>query len=240
MFDTRKFSSASVMDQGLRSYMLKVYNYMTAALAFSGILAYLGVTFEPLALLLFRVTPLGVSPSGFSWLLFFVQIGIAFYFSARIGTMSAARASTLFWVFAGAMGLGVAPVVAGYTGVSIARVFLVTAATFGSMSLYGYITKKDLTSMGSFAFMTLIGIIIASVVNMFLHSAMMEFIVSCLGVVVFTLLTAYDTQRVRMLYNMGDTSPEMQKKKAIYGALTLYLDFVNLFLLLLRFLGDRR
>ena len=99
MFDTRKFSSSSVMDQGLRSYMLKVYNYMTAALAFSGVLAYLGVTFEPLALLLFRVTALGVAPSGFSWMLFFVQIGIAFYFSARITTMSVSRANTLFWVF---------------------------------------------------------------------------------------------------------------------------------------------
>lgn len=240
MFDIRKFTQTATMDQGLRAYMLKVYNYMTTALLLTGALAYLGVTFEPLARMLFRVTPMGVVPSGFSWMLFFVQIGIAFYFSARIATMPFSRAQTLFWIFAGSMGLGMAPVVAGYTGISIARVFLITAGTFGAMSLYGYTTKKDLTSMGSFAFMALVGIIIASVVNMFLQSGMVYFIVSCLGVVVFTLLTAYDTQRVRMFYSMGDTSEDMQKRKAIFGALALYLDFVNLFLLLLRFLGDRR
>lgn len=240
MFDIRNFTQSATVDQGLRSHMLRVYNYMTTALLLSGVLAYLGVTFEPLATLLFKRTHFGVVPSGFSWVLFFAQIGIAFYFSARIAQISFSRAQGLFWAFAATMGLGMAPVVAGYTGISIARVFLVTAATFGAMSLYGYTTKKDLTSIGSFAYMALIGIVIASVVNMFLHSSMVYFIVSCLGVVVFTLLTAYDTQRVRMLYYSGDMSDEMQKKKAIFGALTLYLDFVNLFLILLRFLGDRR
>ena len=240
MFNIKNFSHTESIDQGLRSYMLTVYNYMTTALVLTGVLAYLGVTFEPLARLLFRVTPMGVVPSGVSWLLFFVQIGIAFYFSARIATMPFARAQMLFWIFAGSMGLGMAPVVAGYTGLSIARVFFITAGTFGAMSLYGYTTKKDLTAMGSFAFMALVGILIASVVNIFLQSGMVYFVVSCLGVVVFTILTAYDTQRVRMFYSMGDTSDDMQKRKAIFGALALYLDFVNLFMLLLRFLGDRR
>ncbi|MCY4414067.1 MAG: Bax inhibitor-1/YccA family protein [Alphaproteobacteria bacterium] len=240
MFDIKNFSHAASVDQGLRAHMLRVYNYMTTALLVSGLLAYLGVTFEPLASLLFRRTPMGIAPSGFSWVLFFVQIGIAFYFSARIASMSFARAQGLFWAFAAAMGLGMAPIVAGYTGMSIARVFLVTSAMFGSMSLYGYITKKDLTSMGSFAYMALIGIVLASVVNIFLQSGMMYFIISCIGVVVFTLLTAYDTQRIRGLYYAGDMSDETQKKKAIFGALTLYLDFVNLFLMLLHFLGDRK
>jgi len=241
MFDIKNFTKSSAVDQGLRSYMLSVYNYMASALLVTAILAHLGATVEPLSLLLFRLTPMGgIEPTGFTWLLFFMQIGIAFYFSARVATMPFARAQGLFWAFAATMGLGMASIIVGYTGVSMARVFLITAGTFGAMSIYGYTTKKSLASIGSFAMMALFGIIIASVVNMFLRSGMMHFITSCLGVAVFTILTAYDTQRIRMLYSMGDTSPETQRRKAIFGALSLYLDFVNLFLLLLRFLGDRR
>ncbi len=239
MFDI-KMTKTAAMDQGLRSYMLLVYNYMGAALLVTGVLAFIGIHFAPLANLLFRRTYAGIAPSGFCWLLFFAQMGIVFYFSARIATMPFAQAKVLFWTYAGLMGLGMAPILVGYTGLSLARVFLVTSATFGSMSLYGYMTKKNLASLGSFAMMGLFGIIIATVVNIFLQSGMVYFVVSALGVIVFTALTAYDSQRIRELYYQGDTSPEMLNRKALFGALSLYLNFVNLFLMLLRFLGDRR
>jgi len=153
--------------------------------------------------------------------------------------MSAAKAQTVFWIFSGLMGISLSSILLIYTGDSIARVFFITSATFGAMSIYGYTTKRDLTKLGSFLFMGLIGIIIASLVNIFLKSSMMYFIISILGVLIFVGLTAYDTQKIKNMYASTDTG-EMIGKKAVMGALTLYLDFINLFIMLLRLFGQRR
>lgn len=228
------------VDQGLRSYMLKIYSYMFMGLGLTGLVSYV-VTLSPaLQNLLFVMDAQGhIGVSGLTIVLFFVQLGLVFFLSARIHKMEASTAQLLFWAYAALMGLGISSIFFVYTGASLVRVFGVTAATFGAMSLYGYTTKKDLTAFGSFLFMGLIGIILASVVNLFLKSSMVEFVVSALGVLIFTGLTAYDTQRIKEIY-WEDDSTEVQSKKAIMGALALYLDFINLFLLLLRFFGDRR
>ena len=166
-------------------------------------------------------------------------LGIIFYMSFGIRKMSAAKAQTVFWVFASLMGLSLSWILLIYTGVSVARVFFITSATFGAMSIYGYTTKRDLTKMGSFLMMGLIGIIIASVVNIFMKSTMMYFVISILGVLIFVGLTAYDTQKIKNMYLASD-SGEVIGKKAVMGALTLYLDFINLFIMLLRLFGQRR
>tara|TARA_B100000686_G_C16508559_1_gene820881 strand:- start:442 stop:924 length:483 start_codon:yes stop_codon:yes gene_type:complete len=159
--------------------------------------------------------------------------------SFGINKMSAVKAQTVFWVFAALMGLSLSWILLVYTGVSVARVFFITSATFGAMSIYGYTTKRDLTKLGSFLIMGLIGIIIASLVNIFLKSSMMYFVISILGVLIFVGLTAYDTQKIKNMYSASDTG-ELIGKKAIMGALTLYLDFINLFIMLLRLFGQRR
>jgi FtsH-binding integral membrane protein len=153
--------------------------------------------------------------------------------------MSLSKAQGLFWLYAGLMGMSLAPICFMYTGASLFRTFLVTSATFGGMSLYGYTTKRDLSTFSSFFAMGLLGMMIAMVVNMFLHSALMDFVLSAFGVLLFTGLTAYDTQRIKAVYFEGD-STQVAGQKAVLGALTLYLDFINLFLFMLRFLGDRR
>ena len=153
--------------------------------------------------------------------------------------MSASRAQTVFWIFAALMGASLSSIFVQYTGTSIARVFFITAGTFGAMSLYGYTTKKDLTGLGSFLMMGLFGIIIASIVNIFLKSSAMHFVISILGVLIFVGLTAYDTQKIKNMYLASDGN-EVMSKKAIMGALTLYLDFINLFIMLLRLFGQRR
>ena len=165
--------------------------------------------------------------------------GIVFYISFGIKKMSAAKAQTVFWVFAALMGLSLSWILLVYTGASVARVFFITSATFGAMSIYGYTTKRDLTKLGSFLMMGLIGIIIASVVNIFMKSTMMYFVISILGVLIFVGLTAYDTQKIKNMYLASDTG-EIMGKKAVMGALTLYLDFINLFIMLLRLFGQRR
>jgi|TARA_B000000565_G_scaffold246473_1_gene215115 FtsH-binding integral membrane protein len=166
-------------------------------------------------------------------------LGVVFYMSFGINKMSSTKAQTVFWIFASLMGLSLSWILLVYTGVSVARVFFITSATFGAMSLYGYTTKRDLTKLGSFLFMGLIGIIIASLVNIFLKSSMMYFIISILGVLIFVGLTAYDTQKIKNMYAATD-SGEIIGKKAVMGALTLYLDFINLFIMLLRLFGQRR
>jgi FtsH-binding integral membrane protein len=153
--------------------------------------------------------------------------------------MAASTAQTTFWVFASLMGVSLSSIFLTYTGSSITRVFFITSITFGAMSIYGYTTKRDLTKMGSFLMMGLIGIIVASVVNMFLKSTMMDFVISILGVLIFVGLTAYDTQKIKNMYVASDTG-ELMGKKAVMGALTLYLDFINLFIMLLRLFGQRR
>ena len=218
-----------VIDEGLRAYMLRVYNYMASGLAITGVVAYATAN-SPLIEVLFG-TPL-------LWVVMLAPLGMVFYLSARIHKMSFARAQTMFWIYAGLMGLSLASIFIIYTGASIARVFFITASLFGAMSLYGYTTKKDLTGWGSFLFMGLIGIIIAMVVNMFLASAMMDFVISVVGVLIFTGLTAYDTQKIKEIYYEGD-GHEIAGKKSIMGALRLYLDFINLFIMLLHLFGNR-
>ena len=236
--------STIVMDEGLRAYMLKVYNYMATGVLLTGIIAMLSfkmsvVTDASGAISGFTSFGNALFFSGLKWVVMLAPLGIVFYMSFGINKMSAAKAQSVFWIFAALMGLSLSWILLVYTGVSVARVFFITSATFGAMSIYGYTTKRDLTKMGSFLMMGLIGIIIASVVNIFMKSSMMYFIISILGVLIFVGLTAYDTQKIKNMYAASDTG-ELMGKKAVMGALTLYLDFINLFIMLLRLFGQRR
>jgi uncharacterized protein len=218
------------IDAGLREYMLRVYNYMASGLALTGIVAYLGYTTGIYAQL--AQTPL-------IWVVVLAPLGLAFFFGMRIHAMSATAAQATFWVFSAVMGLSLSYVFLRYTGTSIARVFFITAGTFAAMSLYGYTTKTDLSKFGSFLMMGLIGIIIASIVNIFVGSSALHFAISVIGVLVFVGLTAYDTQSIKEEYVEGDLA-DVATKKSIFGALRLYLDFINLFLMLLQLFGGRR
>ena len=233
-----------VMDEGLRAYMLKVYNYMASGVLLTGIIALISfnisvVTDASGAIVSFTEFGNTLFFSGFKWLVMLAPLGIVFYMSFGIKRMSVAKAQTVFWIFAALMGLSISWILMVYTGKSVARVFFITSATFGAMSLYGYTTKRDLTKLGSFLMMGLIGIIIASLVNIFMKSSMMYFVISILGVLIFVGLTAYDTRKIKNMYVASD-SGELIGKKAVMGALTLYLDFINLFIMLLRLFGQRR
>ena len=233
-----------VMDEGLRAYMLKVYNYMATGVLLTGIIAMLSfkmsvVTDASGVISGFTSFCNALFFSGLKWVVMLAPFGIVFYMSFGINKMSAAKAQSVFWIFAALMGLSLSWILLVYTGVSVARVFFITSATFGAMSIYGYTTKRDLTKMGSFLMMGLIGIIIASIVNIFMKSTMMYFVISILGVLIFVGLTAYDTQKIKNMYAASDTG-ELMGKKAVMGALTLYLDFINLFIMLLRLFGQRR
>jgi hypothetical protein len=221
----------AAVDEGLRAYMLRVYNYMASALALSGVVALAVSSSDSLVALIFG--------SPLQWVVILAPLGLVFFLSARVNKMSASAAQTTFWIFAGLMGVSLASIFLVYTPVSIVRVFFITAGTFGAMSFYGYTTKKDLSGWGSFLFMGLIGIIIASVVNIFLASSALHFAISVIGVLIFVGLTAYDTQKIRNNYLEAD-GHEVATKKAVMGALTLYLDFINLMLMLLRLFGERR
>ena len=236
--------STAVTDEGLRAYMLKVYNYMATGILMTGIIAL--ITFKMSVVTdssgsIVGLTQVGnaIYMSGLKWLVMLAPLGIVFYMSFGINKMSAAKAQTTFWIFAALMGLSLSSILLVYTGMSITRVFFICSATFGAMSIYGYTTKRDLTKLGSFLMMGLIGIIIASIVNIFMKSSMMYFVISILGVLIFVGLTAYDTQKIKNMYAASDTG-ELMGKKAVMGALTLYLDFINLFIMLLRLLGHRR
>ena len=230
--------SRAEIDQGLRSYMLKVYNYMAGGLGITGVAA---VGTYMAAVDANGLTPFGqlLFGSPLMWVLVLAPVALVFFLSFRINRMSVAAAQTTFWVYAALVGVSFASLGLVYTHDSIARVFLITAGTFGAMSLYGYTTRRDLTGMGSFLFMGLIGIIIASLVNIFLASSAMGFVISVLGVLIFTGLTAYDTQKIKEMYLASDDSTSMGRK-ALMGALSLYLDFINLFLSLLRLFGNRQ
>ena len=234
-------AESHVIDQGLRSYMLKVYNYMGSALLVTGIVALLTFKFAVESVSPLEFTDLGQTlyNSGFAWVVMLAPLGVVLYMSFGIAKMSASKAQTVFWIFAALMGLSLSSIFAVYTETSITRVFFITAGTFGAMSIYGYTTKRDLTKLGSFLMMGLIGIIIASIVNIFMKSSMMYFVISVLGVLIFVGLTAYDTQKIKNMYLASDDS-EISGKKAVMGALTLYLDFINLFIMLLRLFGQRR
>ena len=233
-----------VMDEGLRAYMLKVYNYMATGVLLTGIVALISfnisvVTDASGAIVSFTEFGNTLFFSGFKWLVMLAPLGIVFYMSFGINKMSSSKAQTVFWIFAALMGLSLSWILLVYTGKSVARVFFITSATFGAMSPYGYTTKRDLTKLGSFLMMGLIGIIIASLINIFMKSSMMYFVISILGVLIFVGLTAYDTQKIKNMYVESD-SGEIIGKKAVMGSLTLYLDFINLFIMLLRLFGQRR
>ena len=239
-----KTTEAHVIDEGLRAYMLKVYNYMASGVFLTGIISVLTFrlsveTNDVGSIVAFTSLGNAVFFSGLKWLIMLAPLGIVFYMSFGINKMSASKAQTVFWIFASLMGLSLSWILVQFTGQSVARVFFITSATFGAMSIYGYTTKRDLTKLGSFLFMGLIGIIIASLVNIFLKSSMMHFVISILGVLIFVGLTAYDTQKIKNMYSASDTG-ELIGKKAVMGALTLYLDFINLFIMLLRLFGQRR
>ena len=236
--------STVVMDEGLRAYMLKVYNYMATGILLTGIVALL--TFKMSVITsdagsIIGLTQMGnaIYMSGLKWLVMLAPLGIVFYMSFGINKMSASKAQTTFWIFAALMGLSLSSILLVYTGLSVTRVFFICSATFGAMSIYGYTTKRDLTKLGGFLFMGLIGIIIASIVNIFVGSSALQFAISVIGVLVFVGLTAYDTQNIKNMYYGGD-SEEIGSKKALMGALKLYLDFINLFILLLQLFGQRR
>lgn len=234
---TRAQAEAAHIDVGLRRYMLGVYNHMTIGLAITGLVA-LGASFA--AVQDGQLTGFGqaIYQSPLKWVIMLAPIGMVFLFAAKAHTMAASTAQIVFWIFASLMGLSLSSVFLVYTGESVTRVFFIAAGMFAGTSLYGYTTKKDLTGMGSFLFMGLIGIIIASVVNIFLGSTVLQFAISVVGVLVFAGLTAYDTQAIKNTYWEGDDS-ETQAKKSIHGALRLYLDFINLFMMLLALFGNR-
>jgi hypothetical protein len=219
-------------DNGLREYFRSIYTYMTLALALTGLVAYFSFASGLYAQI--ARTPL-------IWVVVFAPLGLAMFLGFRLQRMSLGAAQAAYWVFSAVMGLSLSFIFAVYARQSIAQVFFITAGTFGGMSVYGMVTKTDLTRMGNFMIMGVWGIIIASLVNMFLHSSALQFAVSVIGVIVFTGLTAYDTQKLKaMYYQVGYGDSDMRSKLMIMGALNLYLDFINLFMMLLRLFGDRR
>ena len=235
---TRAQASEAHVDLGLRQYMLGVYNHMTIGLAITGLVA-LGANFAAVqGDGQFTAFGQAIYASPLKWVIMLAPIGMVFLFAARAQAMAASTAQIVFWIFAALMGLSLSSIFLIYTGASITRVFFITAGMFAGMSLYGYTTKRDLTGMGSFLFMGLIGILIASVVNIFIGSTALHFAISVIGVLVFSGLTAYDTQSIKSDYYEGDDA-EVQAKKSINGALRLYLDFINLFIMMLHLFGNR-
>ncbi len=235
------------IDAGLRAYMIRVYNYMMAGVALTGLVAWFvyqaagGDAIHVVGNSITGLTAFGhaIFGSPLMWLFILAPLGLVMLLSFGINRLSASTALALFFVYAGLLGLSLASIFLAYTGSSITRVFFISAATFGAMSLYGYTTKRDLTGVGSFMFMGLIGLIIASLVNMFLHSTGLDWVISIAGVLIFVGLTAYDTQSIKEMYSPMDDGT-IAGRKAVMGALRLYLDFINLFLMLLRLFGDRR
>jgi FtsH-binding integral membrane protein len=244
------------VDEGLRTYMLRVYNYMAAGIALTGVIAYIiftySVTSDPALaanaggriLALHRgmyLTPLGQTlfNTPVMYVLMFAPLAFVFFLSWRITSMSVGAAQIAFWLFAAAMGASLSSIFLRYTATSITQVFFVTAAAFGALSIYGYTTQKDLSGWGSFLIMGLFGIIIAGLVNLFLQSSALQFAISVIGVLVFAGLTAYDTQRIKdgSFEVMGDAVAAT--KGAIMGALSLYLDFINMFVSMLQLFGSR-
>lgn len=239
----------SAIDEGLRAYMLKVYNLMALGLAITGVAALatmmMATTKDPATAVATlangkMLTSFGVALYGspLKWVVMLAPLGMVFFLSARIQTMSVSGAQTAFWVFAGLMGLSLSSIFLVFTAQSIVQTFFITAAAFGALSLWGYTTRRDLTGMGTFLVMGVFGLIIAMVVNIFLQSSALQFAISSIGVLVFAGLTAYDTQKIKEMYFEGD-EVLVAGRKAIMGALTLYLDFINLFTFMLQFMGNR-
>ena len=217
------------VDAGLRAHMIRVYNYMAGGVALTGVVAYFTN----------QVFGQALQGSPIIYVLIFAPLALVFFLSYRIDSLAASTARALFFVYAGLLGLSLASIFVVYTQSSLSRVFFISAASFGALSLWGYTTQRNLDGMGSFMMMGLIGIIIASLVNIFLRSSGLDWIISVIGVLVFAGLTAYDTQKIKEIYSPYDDGT-VAGRKAVMGALTLYLDFINLFLFLLRIFGDRR
>ena len=242
---TRRFGAdrALAIDAGLRAHMIRVYNYMAAGVALTGVVAWLTFQFAvtTTAAGALTLTPFGQAIYGtaLTWVLMLAPLGLVFFISFRINNLSASTARTLFFVYAASLGLSLSVIFLVYTHASITRVFFISAAAFGALSLWGYTTGRDLTAVGSFLIMGLFGIIIASLVNIFLVSSMMQWIISVVGVLIFAGLTAYDTQRLKSEYIYGAMDGEVMERSAIMGALSLYLDFLNLFTMLLQLMGSR-
>ena len=235
-------TTVDAVDAGLRAYMLRVYNYMLVGLGLTGAVAWATAN-TPLMNVFFQEVAtsrgIAIQPNILGWIAIFAPLAMVLFLSFRLQKMSFAAAQATFWAYAAVMGVSLSTILFVYTGASIAMTFFVTAGTFGAMSLYGYTTSRDLTGFGSFLFMGLIGLILASLANMFFQSSPLQFAISVMGVLIFTGLTAYDSQSIKNMYYVGDDG-EVAGKKAIMGALRLYLDFINLFLYLLRFMGNRR
>ena len=237
-------AEAGTIDAGLRAYMLRVYNYMFLALVVTGLTAYwvysISVTADQET---GRLALTGIGQALFGsplrWVLMLSPLAVVIFINARLNRMSLGGAQAAFWVFSGLIGVSMATIFLLFTASSIAQVFFITAAAFGGLSLYGYTTKRSLSGIGSFLIMGVWGLIIASVVNMFMHSGMISWIVSLAGVGIFAGLTAYDTQRIKDMYTAGDDGT-VTGKKAILGSLALYLDFINMFQFLLMLVGNRR
>jgi FtsH-binding integral membrane protein len=235
---------AVAVDAGLRAYMIRVYNYMAAGVALTGVVAWL--TFNAAVTTGANGAIVGLTSFGqaifsgpIAIVLFLATLGLVFFMSFRIDKLSPSTALGLFMLYAGLLGLMLSSVFLAYTGTSITRTFFISAASFGALSLYGYTTKRDLSPVGSFLIMGLFGLILAMLVNLFLKSSGLDFAISAIGVLIFAGLTAWDTQRIKEMYDVQDDG-SVAGRKAVMGALTLYLDFINLFLFLLRFIGDRR
>lgn len=230
------------IDQGLRAYMLGVYNHMVLGLAVTGLVAMgthmLAVAREGGRQIV--LTPFGqmIYTSPLRWVVIFAPLAFIFFIGARADRMSAATARNLFLAFSAMIGLSLSSVLIVFTGASVARVFFITAAAFGGLSLYGYTTRRDLSAFGSFLIMGLWGVIIAMVVNLFLQSSGLQFALSILSVLIFSGLTAWDTQSIKDMYYEGDGA-DVAAKKSVFGALSLYLDFINMFQALLYLFGDR-
>ena len=247
-FETRPVVGTATVDQatfdaGLRSHMLRVYNYMASGLALSGIVAMLVYSVPALNAIFIKT---GMLPNGrvvasltiLGWVAILAPIGLILFASFRAATMSVTTTKVIYWAIVALNGIGFTLLIYRYTGTSLARTFFITAAAFAALSLYGYTTKRSLSGLGTFLFMGLIGILIAGIVNIFLQSSMLHFIISAAGVLIFAGFTAYDTQQIKEQYAEA-WGTDVQEKVAIFGALNLYLDFVNMFQMLLSLIGDR-
>ena len=238
---------AVAIDAGLRAYMIRVYNYMTMGVGLTGVVAWLtyqaagGDAIQIAGGRISGLTPFGqaIFSGPLTLVLLFGTLGLVFFMSFRISRLQVSTALTLFMVYAGLLGLMLSSVFLAYTGVSITRTFFISAASFGALSLYGYTTQRNLSPIGSFLVMGVFGLVIAMLVQLWLQSPGLQFAISAIGVLIFAGLTAWDTQRIKEMYSAMDDGT-VAGRKAVMGALTLYLDFINLFLFLLRFLGDRR
>lgn len=232
---------AKTVDMGLRAYMLRIYNLMASGLALTGIVSLLASQSEAFLNAVYQMQDgYIVGMNGLGWVVAFAPLAAVFAMGFGQQKMNTSTLQLCFWGFAVLMGLSLSHIFLLYTGESIARTFFIVAGMFGAMSLWGYTTKKDLTGMGSFLMMGVIGILIAMIVNIFLQSAMMGFVISILGVLIFTGLTAYDTQKLKNMYYQIAGNGDMLARASIMGALNLYLDFINMFIFLLRLVGDRR